>query len=62
MNMTEYIVEMKPNDKGIPVPTAKQELVRCNDCKHNSPFGCKKHNVIVSDDFFCADGERKNDV
>ena len=35
------------------------DIVRCKDCKHNNPFGCDKHNVIVSDIYFCADGERK---
>ena len=35
------------------------EIIMCKDCKYNNPFGCDKHNVIVSDDYFCADGEQK---
>ena len=37
------------------------DIVRCKDCKHNNPFGCDKHNIIVSDIYFCADGERIED-
>ena len=37
------------------------EIVRCKDCKYNNPVGCDKHNVIVSDSFFCAYGERKDE-
>ena len=36
------------------------ELVRCKDCKHILPKGfCHKHSRKVTDNWFCADGERK---
>ena len=35
-------------------------LVRCKDCKHILPKGfCHKHSRKVTDDWFCADGERE---
>ena len=37
------------------------EIVRCKDCKYNNPFGCMKLQIIVGDDWFCADGERRTD-
>ncbi len=39
-----------------------QELIRCKDCKHILPKGfCHKHSRKVTDDFFCADGERRRE-
>ena len=62
--MKEYIIKAnvsgKLADECLNVLNAS-ELVRCKDCKHNNPFGCDKHNVIVSDIYFCADGERKEE-
>lgn len=38
-------------------------VVRCKDCKHILPKGfCHKHSRKVTDDWFCADGERKEAV
>lgn len=38
-------------------------VVRCKDCKHlgytNSHWFCKWQNRCVDEDWFCADGERK---
>ena len=34
------------------------ELIRCRDCKHYDGFGCHKLKMMVSDSWFCADGER----
>lgn len=41
------------------------EVVRCKDCKHRNEYECNKlsHSgtkVGVTDDWFCADGEREN--
>lgn len=46
-----------------------QKLVRCKDCKHCYEDGehvkfnvCElNHNKVQSDDWFCADGERKGE-
>lgn len=45
------------------------EVVRCKDCRHNNKsriiFGtmhrCSELNQIVSDDFFCANAERRTE-
>ena len=45
----------------------RQELVRCKDCKYRYVDGDNvrfnmcllDHNKVQSDDWFCADGERK---
>lgn len=43
------------------------EVVRCKDCKHHedeSPGMVYCHNLVggwVREDFFCADGERRDD-
>ena len=48
------------------------ELIRCKDCKHwvgggiddkdnFIPSRCKNLNRIASHDWFCADGERRNE-
>ena len=47
----------------------KGELVRCGECKHRYVDGdnvrynvCElNHNKVQSDDWFCADGERRGD-
>lgn len=45
--------------------TTVQELVRCNDCKHRETYECPVHvgcsvdGYDEPDDWFCADGERK---
>lgn len=43
------------------------EVVRCRDCKYWYPNGigiCKLHDIrptpIIMDDWFCADGERRD--
>lgn len=43
-----------------------EELVRCRDCKHFEPDGiytmCYRHNGLSQNaDWFCADGERKDE-
>ena len=43
------------------------ELVRCKDCKYYSGFTCENMKnermigMIVADDWFCADGRKKDD-
>ena len=48
--MYEKAVELKERLEKQP------EIIRCKDCKYNNPFGCDKHGMIVSDNYFCADG------
>ena len=37
-------------------------LVMCKDCKWNNGFtGCDKYLIPHGGNWFCADGERKND-
>lgn len=36
------------------------ELIRCINCINNSPFGCGKLNLIVTDDFYCGFGVKKD--
>ena len=38
------------------------EVVRCKDCKHYMTIHCTCDGCCVSDYWFCADGERRNDV
>ena len=42
------------------------EVVRCKDCKHNESYECThlRHGrsyIGITEDFFCADGERHDD-
>ena len=42
-----------------------QELVRCRDCKHRGTGDCSSLNAVnldKYDDWFCADGERRDDL
>lgn len=51
------------------LPSAQPEIIRCGECKHlyvdgeNVRFNvCElNHNKVQSDDWFCADAERKDD-
>lgn len=61
----EYIV---PIDFIGDIPPDNEEIVRCKYCKHRFNDCCynKKSNrinfgVYVADDWFCADGERRDD-
>ena len=43
------------------------EVVRCKDCKHHEDAGpgmvyCPDVGCCVREDFFCADGERRDDA
>lgn len=35
------------------------EIVTCKDCKYNSKMTCDIEGYVISDDYFCADGERR---
>ena len=37
------------------------EVVRCKDCKHYMTIHCTCDGCCISDDWYCADGERKGD-
>lgn len=44
----------------------KQDVVRCKDCKHSKDgvggrLKCSCHNWWQKPDFYCADGERRDD-
>ena len=51
------------------VPSAQPEIIRCKDCKHRYVDGenvrfnvCElNHNKVQSDDWYCADAERRDD-
>ena len=34
------------------------EVVRCKDCKHYMTIHCTCDGCCISDDWYCADGER----
>ena len=62
----EYKMALLGMITAIGYESKKQEVVRCKDCIHwsNDSIGyCKYHEIYPSrhdlDDFFCADGERK---
>jgi hypothetical protein len=61
--MKEYIVRYE-NEYLQLLPDKMQELVRCKDCKHStvSENGLIKcGHTFRTEDFFCADGERRTD-
>ena len=37
------------------------KVVRCKDCKHYMTIHCTCDGCCISDDWFCADGERRDD-
>ena len=41
--------------------TMETELIRCKDCKHYMTIHCTCDGCCISDDWFCADGERGDD-
>jgi len=64
--MAEWIVEL---GDGFPEIKKMTELVRCKDCKHffrddNGNvvvYRCELNHENMRDEFFCADGERRED-
>lgn len=58
------------NDGLCEAVTEQKQIVRCKDCKHSKPYstgdgkflyGCKFGNRLGEGDWFCADGERRNE-
>lgn len=37
------------------------EVVRCKDCKHYMTIHCTCDGCCISDDWYCADGERESE-
>lgn len=37
------------------------QVVRCKDCKHYMTIHCTCDGCCISDDWYCADGERRTD-
>ena len=55
----EKLIDECPTIDAVPV-------VRCKECKHNKNYGCThlRHGrsyIGITEDFFCADGERRAD-
>ena len=45
------------------VPTVDAaEVVRCKDCKHYMTIHCTCDGCCIADDWYCADGERKDNA
>lgn len=42
-------------------PVDAVEVVRCKDCKHYMTIYCTCDGCCISDDWYCADGERRTD-
>ncbi len=49
----EEVKKLKPVD-AVPV-------VRCKDCRHYMTIHCTCDGCCISDDWYCADGERRTD-
>jgi hypothetical protein len=41
--------------------TRDEEIIRCKDCKHYKTIYCTCDGCCISDDWYCADGERNDD-
>lgn len=37
------------------------QIIRCKDCKNYMTIHCTCDGCCISDDWFCADGKRRND-
>lgn len=51
-------------DKLMDLPSAEPEIIRCKDCKHyNAGYECliEGYGIERNEDWFCADGERRDD-
>jgi hypothetical protein len=60
----EYIIKISDEIMEEEIADRPQELVRCKDCKHStvSENGLIKcGHTFRTEDFFCADGERRTD-
>jgi len=70
----EYAIKMLPEQRikkpdmmsvGIRQGISVKELVRCHECKYRNDLAPTKWHpcvdMAVDDDWFCADGERKED-
>ena len=61
--MKEYILRYEKLTLS-EIPKVVQELVRCKDCKHHGNYECNitmLTSQVTEDDWFCADGEKKNE-
>ena len=72
--MREKMIELLRNCPYRPRPNMMWELiadhliangvtipVRCKDCKHYMTIHCTCDGCCISDDWYCADGERRTD-
>lgn len=54
-----WVMTAQLNEKKDGCELCLRPLVLCKDCKHILPKGfCHKHSRKVTDNWFCADGER----
>ena len=61
--MTEYIVRYENEYFKLSRPDNMHELIRCKDCKYRGNKTCpfyQKYQGEKYDDWFCADGMRKD--
>ena len=67
MKRTEWIVSIANEGEIGIIESAKwvQELIRCKDCKNGEPgacgYGIDCDGFWHDDDWFCADGKRKEE-
>ena len=64
--MAEWIMKEETDMDGVGCYIRKGELIRCKDCKHRDRYECNQIRLGetkcgVTDDWFCADGERKEE-
>lgn len=56
----EYIVELREEEADELMDEHwVGDLVRCKECKHYKTIHCTCDGCCISDDWYCADGERK---
>ena len=60
--MKEYIMRYE-NEVLQLLPDKIQPLIRCKDCKHFDGVDCRVNDIvnIMDTDWFCADGERREE-
>ena len=65
-----FVPRMRMKDKKIMIELEERKLVTCKECKHYNNKGCSEgfgwckrngNRHGSSDDWFCADGEAKED-
>jgi len=55
----EWALEDAVHNSSINKKADMVEVVRCKDCKHYMTIHCTCDGCCISDDWYCADGERR---